>query len=103
MIIFVSPSKPFTYTGKGTTRRHAIIKEYEEEINDLYIRFSSPSQVEITPPPTWNEVETTTFVRSVVRKAVGGDIKDGLDIFQFGGDRFVDLFACLKHVRLCFF
>jgi len=36
MVLLAKPSKPFLYTAKNTTRRQAIIDEYEEEIDELY-------------------------------------------------------------------
>ncbi|KLO14348.1 acetyl-CoA synthetase-like protein [Schizopora paradoxa] len=36
MVLLAKPSKPFLYTAKNTTRRQAIIDEYEEEIDALY-------------------------------------------------------------------
>jgi hypothetical protein len=36
MVLVSRPSKPFSYSGKGTVRKAAVIKEYEPEINALY-------------------------------------------------------------------
>ena len=37
MILVASPDKPFTYTAKNTPRRHAIIEDYDQEINQIYL------------------------------------------------------------------
>lgn len=87
MIIFALPHKPFTYTGKGTPRRHAIINNYEEEIGALYKQVEPGSLMEVTPPTEWNKTETLAFVRSVVTKGLGRYVEDGADVFRFGCDR----------------
>ena len=88
MIMFTVPSKPFSYTGKGTTRRHAIIKEYDPEIEALYQ--ASANRKEITAPSSWGASNTLHFVRAVVNKALGREVEDGVDLFQSGCDRLVD-------------
>ena len=69
MIIFALPNKPFSYTGKGTARRQAIIKEYDPEIEALYQ--DSEMLAEVTPPSCWDASSTLDFVRSVVQKVLG--------------------------------
>ena len=36
MILVTKKDKPFTYSGKGTPRRKAIVTDYETEIEELY-------------------------------------------------------------------
>ena len=85
MIMLSVPGKPFSYTGKGTTRRQVIIKEYTTEIEAMYD--SSVALTEIAAPQSWSQSDTLHFVRSVIRKVLG-DVGDGVDIFQSGCDRY---------------
>ena len=87
--MFSLPGKPFTYSGKGMARRPAIINEYAEEIDALYDMVSNTTEGEFEAPTSWSETETLHFVRSVVFTALGRDVADGVDLFQFGCDRFV--------------
>ena len=88
MIMFTIPSKPFSYTGKGTTRRHAIIKEYDPEIDALYQ--ASVTHKDIVAPSSWDASSTLRFVRAVVHKALGREVEDDVDLFQSGCDRSVN-------------
>ena len=54
MITVSTPEKPFTYTAKNTPRRHAIIREYEPEIDALYAAVDESTQADIEPPHSWN-------------------------------------------------
>lgn len=92
MIIVTSPSKPFTYTAKGSVRRLAIIKEYEAEIDAAYAAVNESSQDDIPAPLSWNLSSTKQFVRQVVGNTMktGGKVaSDDVDLFQMGLDRFV--------------
>lgn len=90
------PHKPFTYTGKGTARRQAIINDYAAEIDALYKANESTTHTELQPPAEWSEAGTRAFVRSVVHKALGRFVDDGADVFQFGCDR------CVGHSSECY-
>ena len=87
MILVSSPSKPFTYTAKGTPRRHAIINEYSPEIDALYATVDESMQADIPPPADWTTEETTTFIRAVVTRALKQSVTDEQDLFQCGCDR----------------
>jgi hypothetical protein len=89
MIIFAKPSKPFSYTPKGTTRRHAIIKEYDAEIEELYTTMETASQPTVPPPAEWNPTSTRAFVRVVVRTVMAQEVRDDQDLFEHGCDRLV--------------
>ncbi len=86
-IIFSSPDKPFTYTGKGTARRQAIINEYQPEIEAMFEAIAISSHSEVDLPSSWSKTETLRFIRNVVHTVLERDIADDADIFQFGGDR----------------
>ncbi|THG97884.1 hypothetical protein EW026_g4198 [Hermanssonia centrifuga] len=85
-IIFSSPDKPFTYTGKGTARRQAIINEYQPEIEAMFEAIAISSHSEVDLPSSWSKTETLRFIRNVVHTVLERDIADDADIFQFGGD-----------------
>ena len=88
MIILSSPSKPFSFTPKGTPRRKVVIEDHAPEIQALYTAVEESSQDDIVPPGTWDLNGITQFIRTTVRKVVGReDLADGDDIFQLGADR----------------
>ena len=80
MIVFASPSKPFTHTAKGTVRRQAVINEYAAEIEKIYESQDSAASLEITLPTCWDEEGTLTFVRNVVHTAMERPVEDGVDL-----------------------
>ncbi|KAJ3522383.1 hypothetical protein NM688_g8882 [Phlebia brevispora] len=87
MIVVTSPSKPFTYTAKNTPRRHAIIKEYEQEIEKTYAKVDESAQSDLSAPSSWTFPNTLDFVRAVVNKVLEREISDTDDLFISGGDR----------------
>jgi hypothetical protein len=91
MIQFTKPSKPFTYTGKETPRRHAIIREYESEIDELYEAMDDTSNVRssVPPPKEWDVSSTLAFVRAVVHDVMVNKVGDHDDLFEYGCDRYV--------------
>ncbi|KAH7929530.1 acetyl-CoA synthetase-like protein [Leucogyrophana mollusca] len=86
MIVVSKPSRPFTYTAKGTPRRQAIIAEYEREIDALYEAVEESTQSNIAPPPRWDRDASTEYVRKVVTTVMGRTASDHDDIFQQGCD-----------------
>lgn len=86
MIMVTSPSKPFTYTAKNTTRRPAIIKEYAQEIDALYNAVDESAETEVAPPSSWSHTSAKEFVRGVVDRVLNHDLGDNDDIFQNGCD-----------------
>ncbi|KAK7470228.1 hypothetical protein VKT23_001662 [Stygiomarasmius scandens] len=87
MILVASPSKPFTYTAKNTTRNPAIIREYTPEIEALYDSLEESTQANVPAPEKWDLESSTGFVRDVVKKVLANeDIRDEDDLFQVGGD-----------------
>jgi hypothetical protein len=95
MILFTKPSKPFTYTGKETPRRHAILREYEPEIDELYASMDGATNLKssIVPPKEWDISSTLTFVQAVVHDVMVNKVGDNDDLFEYGCDRFVSLFT----------
>jgi len=87
MIIVASPSKPFLYTTKMTTRRQAILKDYDEDINALYDSAEQTSQVDIPLPTEWTSSQSLDFVRHIIHKVMVQEVSDGVDIFEHGCDR----------------
>ena len=82
MIMVAKPTKPFSYTAKGTVRRGAVIKDYEEEIDALYQLVEESTQADIPLPPQWNKGAALEFTRAVVERVVGRQIADDVDMFQ---------------------
>ncbi|KAI0343217.1 acetyl-CoA synthetase-like protein [Trametopsis cervina] len=86
MIMVASPDKPFTYTAKSTPRRHAIINEYEEEINSLYVEVEETTTAGEGFPTSWDLPSVTAFIRTIIQKVVAPQIKDSEDFFLVGCD-----------------
>lgn len=91
MILVASPSKPFTFTGKGSVRRHAIIKEYDAEIQVCYDAVENLAEGNTTVLEGLNEGQVLDFVRQVVAGILTQKVSDDDDLFQFGCDRQVQL------------
>lgn len=89
MILVASPEKPFLYTPKGSIRRQVTLKEYDSEIEALYMSIEESSQGDIAAPTEWNPESTLEFVRKTVHSVLKADITDEDDLFQYGCDRFV--------------
>lgn len=90
MIIVAHPGKPFEFTAKGSTRRKAVLKTYEKEIEDAYVAVDEISRSEISLPDTWDLGHVTDFIRGIVRSVIDPQLKDDEDIFLHGGDRYAD-------------
>ncbi|KAJ3535272.1 hypothetical protein NM688_g7002 [Phlebia brevispora] len=86
MILVSSPSKPFTYTAKHTPCRHAIIQEYEKEIEILYNAVDETMQTDLPSPVTWNFTSVLDYVRTVVHGVLKHALGDSDDMFHFGCD-----------------
>ena len=87
MIIVALPSKPFTYTVKGTPRREAVINGYSAEISSLYQAVGKTAQEQISPPRSWRYEDNLPFTRVVVQNVMGKSLADEENIFEAGGDR----------------
>lgn len=90
MILVTSPSKPFSFTAKGTPRRQIIIKEYDPEIEAIYAAADETTQAsEVSPPESWKLLDVLDFVRLVVGRVAKTALADTDDFFQKGCDRSV--------------
>ncbi|CCM06250.1 uncharacterized protein FIBRA_08499 [Fibroporia radiculosa] len=87
MILVVSPSKPFQYTGKGTPRRPAILSDYEAEIQSLYDSVDETMQSKIPVPSSWDLSHITEFVEKTVISVMKSPVAADDDLFQHGCDR----------------
>jgi DNA-directed RNA polymerase specialized sigma subunit len=87
MILVASPSKPFSYTVKGTVRRQAVISSYGPEIQELYTAVAETSQSQIKPPTSWSNNDSLDFVRAIVAEVMKQPVEDTDDLFQHGCDR----------------
>lgn len=88
MILVASPSRPFTYTAKGSARRQAVIADYAAEIKELYAAVSETIQEEISAPLDWSLPQTLEFIRTTISNVLTATVDDDADIFQHGCDRF---------------
>ncbi|KAJ7247862.1 hypothetical protein B0H12DRAFT_1124293 [Mycena haematopus] len=90
MIILSNPSKPFHITSKGTPRRHAILEDYTQEIEDTYSAFnetsSSSSSSGIVSHGEMSLVTALEIVRLHVHAHVNSNISDNEDMFEAGAD-----------------
>ncbi|SJL14871.1 uncharacterized protein ARMOST_18346 [Armillaria ostoyae] len=86
MILIAKPSKPFEFTAKGTLRRNAILKAYEQEIEDLYKAIDSVSQTDVVIPQLWTLKNVMTMIRDIVTAVFERKVGDTDDIFVVGGD-----------------
>lgn len=87
MIIFSKSSKPFELNSKDGPRRHAVITQYEPEIQALYAAVKDASQTDVSAPDDWTEESVSQFVRRIVRKVMDLELEDDMDLFQQGCDR----------------
>lgn len=88
MILVSTPRKPFVLTAKLTPRRHAVIAQYEPEIDALYDAVEEVAQAAKNFPNEWTEQSSLEFARSLVGNILRDPVRDGDDIFQHGCDRF---------------
>ncbi|KAK0451171.1 NRPS-like enzyme [Desarmillaria tabescens] len=86
MILVAKPSKPFEFTAKGTLQRKAILKAYEQEIEDLYKAIDDVSQADVVIPQLWTLKNVMTMMRNIVTAILEQKIGDSDDIFVAGGD-----------------
>ena len=94
MITVTNPSKPFQYTAKGTPRRHVCLKDYTDEIEEVYHKIEESSQVNVATPEVWTDDGVLEYVRKVVQTVMKApQLGDHDDLFQQGGDR------CAQHPK----
>jgi hypothetical protein len=93
MILVTRIGKPFTYTAKNTPRRHAIISDYEAEIEELYSAIDDSIQSTVKPPTEWIPATTESYVSAVVHSVMTHKVQKDDDFFEFGCDRSVYYFA----------
>ncbi|KAF8311061.1 acetyl-CoA synthetase-like protein [Clavulina sp. PMI_390] len=86
MVILAKPTKPFTFTGKGSIRKRAVVEEYTEEIDAAYAALEAGTSTDVEAPATWDKESTLDYVRKVVHKVMEAKVEDGDDIFQHGSD-----------------
>ncbi|KAK0200640.1 NRPS-like enzyme [Desarmillaria ectypa] len=86
MILVASPDKPFEFTAKQSLRRGAVLKAYEQEIEDIYKAVDTVSP-DIPLPKTLTLTTTTNVVREIVKGTLQQNtVADNEDIFTLGGD-----------------
>ncbi|KAJ7770560.1 hypothetical protein B0H16DRAFT_1715220 [Mycena metata] len=80
---------PFQVTPKGTLRRHAILEDYAQEIEDAYTDFDSASS-SFSTVGFISEISmkaTLEIVRGHIHANIHSCISDSENIFEAGGDR----------------
>lgn len=87
MILVTSPDKPFMYTAKGSTRRGAILNQYEAEINSCYEEVERSATVDTPELKDFGAESVRNFIRQVVTSVMDKQVPDDVDIFQSGCDR----------------
>lgn len=90
LILVASPDRPFPVSGKGSIRKSQVVKDYEKEIDELYDAQEARANVGVEVPSEWSSEATVDYVRKVVGKVLVQKVQDEDDIFQFGGDRYVN-------------
>jgi hypothetical protein len=96
MVLVASPSKPFTYTAKGTPRRQAILHDYKTEIETLYATVDETAQLQVPLLANWSYNNTLEFVRTTVSNVMNQSVGDEDDFFQHGCDRYVCVASFVK-------
>ncbi|TFK50327.1 acetyl-CoA synthetase-like protein [Heliocybe sulcata] len=86
MIIAANQNKPFPLTAKGTPRRHVVIQDYEQEIEDAYAAVRDSSQTGLEPPASWTLKDSESFVKNVVDSVLKQKVDYEDDFFQNGCD-----------------
>ncbi|KAK0201251.1 NRPS-like enzyme [Desarmillaria ectypa] len=91
MIIVTHPSKPFTFTAKGTLRRPAILEAYSKEIEAVYEAVDKISVSSIRAPQKWSLDDITEWIRRILQSLLRADAKisDMQDIFVVGVDSLI--------------
>ncbi|KAL4938764.1 hypothetical protein BDV06DRAFT_231536 [Aspergillus oleicola] len=86
-IRLASPEKPFKTTPKGTTQRHAVNKDYKDEIEAIYSAAEEETDAQATLPSTVDKDNMTAYVRQLVCSLMEReDIKDDDDLYSAGLD-----------------
>lgn len=91
MIIVTSPDKPFSFNIKGYPRRSWILKDYQEDINNLYAVVEESAQSDVAGPVEWSTENISTFLRIVIERVLRKSIPDDADFFRNGCDRYARL------------
>ncbi|KAF8989698.1 hypothetical protein BDQ17DRAFT_1288470, partial [Cyathus striatus] len=85
-ILIANPSKPFEFTAKGTPKRHAVLKAYSPEIENIYQASEQYTLTKVPAPVNWKLDEVRQFLRAVIVSVLGLDITDSESIFLAGAD-----------------
>ncbi|KAG8998638.1 hypothetical protein FRB94_006729 [Tulasnella sp. JGI-2019a] len=90
MILVASSNKPMSLTAKNTVVRKAALALYESEIEACYAAMNDSVEYagDIPVLATWNDEDTSKFVRQIVAKVMERDEppSDDDDLFQHGLD-----------------
>ncbi|KAJ5945718.1 NRPS-like enzyme [Penicillium verhagenii] len=98
MIRLSSRGKPFKVTPKGTTQRHAVNKDYAQEIDELYA--AQDDQLETQLPDDVDLESMKCYLRTVISLLLGeSNFGNGDDLYSVGMDslRTIQLNKLLKN------
>ncbi|GFN14080.1 putative NRPS-like enzyme [Aspergillus tubingensis] len=80
------PKKPFQLTPKGTTKRHAVNKDYKDEIEAIYAAAEEETAA-VELPTTLSIDNLRTFIRSLIANLLErADLGDDEDLYAAGLD-----------------
>jgi nucleoside-diphosphate-sugar epimerase len=97
MIRLSAPEKPFKLTSKGTTQRHAVNKDYSQEVDDLYA--AQDDQLEMQLPSPVDLESMKGYLHKVISILSGEpNLGNGDDLYSIGMDslRTIQLSKILK-------
>ncbi|KAJ6487824.1 hypothetical protein C8R45DRAFT_257544 [Mycena sanguinolenta] len=94
MIILFTPTKTFHLTSKGTPRRHAIIEEHAQEIEDAYVAFDESGSGSVAGGVAgvggkggeFKLGDAVEIVRFHVHTHINSGVADDGDVFEAGAD-----------------
>lgn len=91
MIVITNPTKPLKVTPKQTLRRSEILKDYADEIAEVYRTFqqAAPSMDTTCTLKSLNEADCVSFIHAEVARILGHSLENDADFFQNGFNRYV--------------
>lgn len=102
-ILVTHPVKPLPKTLKGSVIRKQAYELYETEIEGIYKAANYNNAA--VPPKSWGMEDLKVWLLDGAKELVGVDIKDGVDLFEQGADRYnrfrVTLVYLLTRALVC--
>lgn len=92
-ILVTYPDKPLPCTAKGTVVRKQAYLLYEAEIDGIYVAALDDGGT--VPPKSWEVDDLKAWLIVSTKELVGVDIKESVDLFEQGADRYGSVFLIL--------